>query len=146
MGSVRCGGLAVNTDGTVIVGDAKTPEGVAHAVRWDTAGKITDLDPGGQYRSAVGVNNSGTVIATVYDPGVGPEYVVRWDADGTPIRLEPLPGDTYVMAQAINRFDVVIGNAATAAGWSRAVRWDRSGRATELSPLPGHLYSSAAGR
>ena len=71
------------------VGDAVAKDGTDHPVRWDAAGRITDLGlpQGSRTAQATGVLPGGVVVGTAQVPAPGGGAVtqaVRWTAPGNP--------------------------------------------------------------
>lgn len=118
---------AINTHGEV-AGNSTASDG-EHAVRWDRAGRITDLGPGG---SAQYINDAGEVA------GYLDNRPVRWDMRGNVTFLSELPDGCTVAG--INNEGLTIGNCYAA---NRAVRWDRDGQLTVLEGPPDSPQATA---
>jgi uncharacterized membrane protein len=145
-------GISVGQDGLI---DDVTQAETFRAVRWDSSGHVTALDPistktdGSSRSQASRLNNAGVAIGVskLYTPQSpdGDWEPIRWDANGTSAtQLGQLPGDHDTVPIAINDSGVIAGRGSSAApdSHSHAVRWD------PLSTLPvelGHLNPDPQG-
>lgn len=149
LGGVNSSALAINADGSVIVGVAYNASSQGHAVSWtDGATTPTDLGTlGGTYGVANAVNADGTVIVGWSFNAAGRIHAVSW-ADGatTPTDLGTLTGGSDSNASAVSAGgSVIVGWSYTASGYQHAVSWaDRTTTATDLGTLTGGYYSSAS--
>lgn len=126
-------------DHGVVVGYATWPHSLsqARALRWDLAGRVTDLGGlGGTFGSAQAVNGRDEIVGWSALAGDRATHAVRWDPQGRLHDLGVLPGDNDSNALAVNDDGTAVGTSAGPGG-SYAVRWDRSGRITKLEVPPG---------
>ncbi len=82
---------AINADGTT-VGWAFDAASVLHAVKWDPAGSLTDLNPSGAISEALGINDAGDVVGWVFPNGGSASQAHLWMHDGTEVDLGTLGG------------------------------------------------------
>lgn len=131
---------AINERG-VVVGTAIAPEGMFHAVRWDRAGRVTDLGlvpGGGGYTRGFAINDDGAVLG---DARTGDGYhAVRWDPAG---RIEVLatPQGGWIQPVGITGGGIAAATAYGTTAGTRGMVWNRDGVPTVLAPLPGGTYS-----
>jgi hypothetical protein len=122
------------------------------AVRWDTAGGVTELGHLGLSKEGTttvisrSINSTGTAVGYLFKHDASGNYQgtvpVRWDASGT-VATEldspvTLTGMQFGDARAINDSGVAVGYVQTSPAFpgdefgSRAARWDGSGTAVTL--------------
>jgi probable HAF family extracellular repeat protein len=98
---------AINADGT-IVGWSYDAGGILHAVTWDAAGAITDLNPPGAISEALGINDLGDIVGWVFGPTASASHAWLWRHDGTQVDLQTLGGPGS-QAFGVNDDLVVVG-------------------------------------
>lgn len=124
---------AVN-DAGVIVGSSGAPN-AAHAVRFETDGRITDLGTlGGSWSQAADINERGDIVGTSEDAhGSSRAFLIL--ANGAMIDLGTLGGSNS-WAAAINNKGEIVGTSETADQSSRAFLYS-NGKMTDLGTLGG---------
>ncbi|MFI5669886.1 hypothetical protein [Streptomyces sp. NPDC051704] len=119
---------AINERGE-IAGYAFLPGEKTRAVRWDIAGRVSDLGSlEGSYSESTAINDRGTVVGQATDAD-GAWRGVR-AARGKRFKALPSQG-IGARSVSLNNADVVVGNVK-----DHAVRWDGDAT-TELEVLPG---------
>jgi hypothetical protein len=127
----------VNESGTVVGAAAIGDDGLAHAVRWDSAGRVTVLRElrGATWSAALAINDQGVTVgySEALVAGTRVSHAVLWDAAGW---IADLGGPfSTATSQAIG-----INNAGTILGVrdDQTVSWRRLGlgRVTVLPPPP----------
>ncbi|GAA4552048.1 hypothetical protein [Amycolatopsis samaneae] len=115
-------------------GAALDSAGHERAVRWDPAGRITDLPPLPRFSSVRPVMMSETGIAIgVSRPDVLSGTATRWGRDGKPVELPGTAEYPSTEAVAVSDRGVVAGFAyKPGSGEAIARRWDPRGGVTEL--------------
>ncbi|PWW03373.1 putative membrane protein [Hoeflea marina] len=117
--------VAVNADGTIIVGGAfqySTENTIA--LKW-VDGETEVLPDFGGGSQALGVSGDGSSVVG-YAAGEGNQVAVRWDAEGINI-LDHLTGETEAMARGVSADGSVIVGYAIDESYNRtAVYWDSS--------------------
>ena len=98
---------AINAQGT-IVGWSYDASGVLHAVSWNAAGRITDLNPPGAISEALGINDRGDIVGWVFGATASASHAWLWKHDGTQLDLQTL-GGAGSQAFAVNDALVVVG-------------------------------------
>jgi probable HAF family extracellular repeat protein len=109
-----------------------------------TLRELAPLTPGFSESRAFGINISNLVVGASY-AGTNVQATL-WSADETQ-GLGFLPGGSYSVAHAINRFGRVVGVANTTVGSitvNRAFMWE-GGELIDLGTLPGGVSSEALG-
>jgi probable HAF family extracellular repeat protein len=101
--------FAINSSG-VIVGEASTPNGEIHAVKWSPAGVITDINPAGGAGQATGINDAGDISGYVFPQFGNGEHVWLWRANGTQQDLGTLGGQR-AFAYGINNNLIIVGES-----------------------------------
>ena len=136
--------LGISPDGSYVVGyGVGTTPPVQRALVWHPRpwfrSGVTELGTlGSNMSSAYDVNNAGHAVGfadVAYDK---PVAVLFAHGHVTPLR----PGDAYSAANAINKYDLVVGDATMADGHTWAYSW-QAGTMTELPHLPRWLWSTA---
>ena len=82
---------AINGDGAA-VGWSFDAAGVLHAVKWDTSGTLTDLNPAGAISEALDINDAGDVVGWVFPASGSASHAWLWRHDGTQVDLQTLGG------------------------------------------------------
>lgn len=125
----------VNAEGTV-VGFSGAADRIRHAVRWDAAGVIDQLDalPGYPTCFAQAINDAGIIVGSC--SGGSGRTAVRWDDTGAVAALPSL-GGTDSEAIGVSDAGIVVGVAADADDRYHAVRWGAFGTVTRLATLGG---------
>jgi len=113
----------------VAVGDAVRADGGYHAVRWDSAGRITDLGlpAGARLAKAEAILPNGVIVGTAELPSAGgwQTQAVQWTAPGA---VQALPSTTGTGAAANAAQAVTVaGYRADGAGGRHPTLW-RCGR------------------
>lgn len=98
---------AINAAGTS-VGWAYDASGILHAVSWNSAGQVTDLNPPGAISEALGINNRGDIVGWVFGATASASHAWLWKHDGTQVDLKTL-GGAGSQAFAVNDALVVVG-------------------------------------
>lgn len=125
----------INDAGTVIGLSSREATQVdgSRAVRWDSTGRIFELEAPSGARSVLGwaINKHGEAVGTFYD-SAGVRHGVRWDRNGRATVLAERAGDA---AEVVGVADdgTAVGMLYSNSQRQIAVRWDRSGRFTPLS-------------
>ena len=140
--------LAVNEDGSVIVGAAESYQGIS-AVRW-VDGEIEYIGGiNGAYNSyATGVSGDGSIVVgrSEFDSTTinsASEQAFRWD--GTVQALDGLQANGASRANGISsNGKVIVGSAFDNDGFDHAVSWTNEGRdVNDLGVLENQFYSIA---
>ncbi|HEU0207402.1 MAG TPA: hypothetical protein VFQ78_00345 [Candidatus Udaeobacter sp.] len=97
---------AINADGTA-VGWSYDAGGVLHAVKWDAAGLLTDLNPAGAISEALGINDAGDIVGWVFPAGGAASHAHLWRHDGMEIDLQTLGGASSQAFGVNNRLAIV---------------------------------------
>lgn len=118
---------AVNADGAA-AGWAFDADGILHAVKWDSSGSLTDLNPPGAISEALGINDAGDVVGWVFTADGTASHAYLWRHDGVEIDLQTLGGPG---SQAFG-----VNNALTIVGVS-----DR----TSPQPPAAFIWTAATG-
>lgn len=143
LGGSYSNGMAVNADGSVVVGYAHTSGDANYrAFRWTSGGMIDLGTFGGDNAIAQGVNADGSVVVGyAYMPGNSIHRAFRWTIAGM-VDLGGLGGD-YANAVGVNADgSVVVGYAHTPGNSAyHAFRWTSAGM-VDLGTLGGD-YSNA---
>ena len=127
---------AVNSDGSVVVGNSKSSNNDIEAFRWTQAGGMVGLgDLGGGYSQATAVNSDGSVVVGTSKSTNGFE-AFRWTQVGGMVSL----GGSVSQARGVNSDgSVVVGNSNY-----EAFRWTQAGGMVGLGDLAyGSFYSEA---
>ncbi len=147
LGGSYSDGVAISSDGLVVVGTSTLPGDTAnHAYRWTSAALMQDLgDLGGGYSWAGGVSVDGSVVTgwsiEDFEFGGG-RRAFRWTSAGGMQNLGTLGGESS--GQAISGDgSVIAGSFSLPEGGGRAFRWTITGGMQNLGVLAG--YSSAEG-
>jgi len=98
---------AINANGT-IVGWSYDASGVLHAVNWNAAGQIADLNPPGAISEALGINDKGDIVGWVFGATATASHAWLWRRDGTQVDLQTLGGASS-QAFGVNDALVVVG-------------------------------------
>jgi probable HAF family extracellular repeat protein len=119
-GGTNSSANGINASGH-IAGGAYDADGLQHAVLW-IEGTVTDLGTlcEGCSTGALDVNDTDTVVGFASTPSGERGFV--WQT-GTMTELPPLPGDQRSIAYAINNNGWIVGQSASAAGFSQPVLW-----------------------
>lgn len=137
--------LAVNDDGSVIVGSSTDSVGNMHAVRW-TNGVIEPLyTPVSNQSTATGVSGNGSIVVGYFNSG-GNGRGIRWDG-GDKVYLDGQDLLETTRANGISRDGtVIVGEAGDGFSYRYAVRWTDGGRVVnDLGTFPGlGLWSTAS--
>lgn len=143
---------AVNANGSVIVGQAESPNGT-EAFRWTQANGIQGLGflPTGMGSSqAFGVSGDGTIIvgtSVVFENGSEVTEAFRWTGAGGMQGLGDLPGGpTWSVAPAISADgSTIVGAGSTSASFTnQAFRWTSEDGMIGLGYLPGQTTGGEA--
>ncbi|MFD8498471.1 hypothetical protein [Amycolatopsis sp. NPDC059657] len=120
-------------NGSGIIAGSSSTEGGYSAVRWDVAGKATDVGVEvGNLSEVLAINERGIMAGQVSEAG---KYrVVRWDEQGQATRL-PTLGGAASRFRALNGEGMVVGEADSADRLSVPVYWDRDGQVFALPPV-----------
>jgi len=113
------------------------------AVKWDKAGRVTQLQPlPGGFAVAKAVNASGVIA------GLSNLRAVLWSTDGSITQLPAPPGGSASEANGISSTGIVVGTGSTSDGRRRGLRWDSAGNVSVLAapPLAGHYSATAISR
>ncbi len=109
----------INRDG-VIVGQSENSVGDTRPVVW-FEGAVKDLGSfGGTWGVAQDINDQGQVVGSSFLPS-GDARAFFWQ-DGVMHQLDPLPGDSWSLAYALNDQKLVVGGSCHL-GVCTAVRW-----------------------
>ncbi|MFO1186415.1 MAG: autotransporter domain-containing protein [Alphaproteobacteria bacterium] len=149
-------GTAVNSDGTVIVGNGyqriSPTIAIMQAFRWTQSFGMVGLGflPGYAASFAYAVSADGAVVAGTASSDqssgfpLGSEQAVRWTQSDGLVGLGFLPGGSFSTATGISSDGmVVIGTSTKTAGANEAFRWTQKGGMVALGRLPGRAYSIA---
>lgn len=98
---------AINASGTS-VGWSYDASGILHAVSWNSAGHVTDLNPPGAISEALGINDKGDIVGWVFGAAASASHAWLWKHDGTQVDLQTLGGPGS-QAFAVNDALVVVG-------------------------------------
>ena len=98
---------AINASGTT-VGWSYDTTGVLHAVSWNAAGQLTDLNPPGAISEALGINDRGDIVGWVFGATASASHAWLWRRDGSQVDLQTL-GGAGSQAFAVNDALVVVG-------------------------------------
>jgi probable HAF family extracellular repeat protein len=100
--------FAINNSG-VAVGEASNANEQIHAVKWNAAGVITDINPPGAGASeATAINDAGDITGWAFPAGGNGEHAWLWRANGTQKDLGTLGGQR-AFAYGINSAVTVVG-------------------------------------
>src|SRR5262245_14586348 len=82
-GGTGSAAVAISSDGGVVVGAARTDQGIMHPFRWTTEGGMVDLGifRGGTTAQATGVSGDGSVVVGFGDVADGSFHAFRWTAE-----------------------------------------------------------------
>jgi probable HAF family extracellular repeat protein len=150
-GGTGSAATAISSDGGVVVGIAKTAQGIAHPFRWDPADGIIDLGTfrGGTTAQATGVNSDGSVVVGFGDVADGSTHAFRWTAQDGLVDLGVLSNGTLAEAQAISADGHVIvglsGDPAGVGNGFQAFRWTQQTGMQGLGVLGTDATSLATG-
>lgn len=136
--------LATSANGDVVVGyGTRVETGTFHAVAWNAAGNLTELNPlqsGDVGSMARFVTRDGSVVAGDYfgNSGSGVVPFVWNQADGFTALGDPLASDDQVLVNSLSDDGLVLsGNRFDAAGVT-SWYWTREGGFVDLETLAGH--------
>src|SRR5215831_18509787 len=103
-GGTGSAAVAISSDGGVVVGTARTAQGIAHPFRWTPAGGMVDLGTfrDGQTAQATGVSSDGSVVVGYSDVADGSVHAFRWTSAEGLVDIGVLAGGTIAEAQAIS--------------------------------------------
>ena len=129
---------AVNSDGSVVVGNSKSTSNNTEAFRWTQAGGMVGLGTlGGDYSVAAAVNSDGSVIVGTSKSTNGDHEAFRWTQAGGMVSLGKL-GGTITLAEGVNSD----GSVVVGISHYEAFRWTQAGGMVGLGKLSGG-YSQA---
>lgn len=145
LGGDRSVATGLNSDGSVVVGQATNVNAVMHAFRWTADAGMQDLgslSPGMESR-ATAVDGAGAVVVGSAVVG-GNVHAFRWE-NGVMADLATLPGDLISFAYAISRDgQVVVGDSDGGSTGGHGFRWTATTGMTDLGNLGGDLTTAAA--
>jgi probable HAF family extracellular repeat protein len=143
LGSAKSYGVAINADGTVVVGYIGDTNGtIQHAYSWTESSGMIDLDPTGTAISqAMGVSDDGTVIVGKTTVG-GQRHAVVWTS-GTMSDFGTLGGPNSSANAVSADGTVIVGNADTPSAGQRAFRWVQGqGAIQSIGSIAGNFSSA----
>jgi probable HAF family extracellular repeat protein len=141
---------AISSDGGVVVGIARTAQGIPHPFRWTPAGGMVDLVifRNGSMAQATGVSSDGSVVVGFGDLEDGSVHAFRWTAEEGLVDLGLLAGADFAEAQAVSADGLVIvglSGQPQGVGTFQAFRWTAATGMQGLGVLGTDATSLATG-
>jgi probable HAF family extracellular repeat protein len=145
LGSFSGSAADVSADGSVVVGESRSPYEFIEAFRWTQKDGMIGLGSlTGSFAfasEARGVSADGSVVV-----GVSSNQAFRWTQAGEMVGLNDLPGGNFFSVA-----NAVSGDGSVIVGWSsselgaEAFRWTETGAMIGLGHLPGSFSNEAMG-
>jgi probable HAF family extracellular repeat protein len=149
-GDTYSAAIAVNADGTVVVGTSSTTVR-GQAFRWTSTGGMVGLGylPGNSQSFAAAVNSDGSVVVgySSQNGGVSPQ-AIRWTNPSGLIGLGYLSGNNSSAAVGVSADgSFIVGNSYTSGNCCNnlAFRWTAASSVVGLGSVSGYPVSYAAG-